>query len=129
MTGHEDFSVDEFFGDELSEIERHHLLQRTVREGVDLQQELAKGGPFANYIKARRSAAAAALRALLDVEPTDAINIAKAQIIVREYLVAAEWIAGTLSDAEQARTTIKEDFTTTTDDDNQDDTDGGHYDD
>lgn len=99
-----------FFADGMSDIERRKWLERTGRIAAEIEIDLETGGPLGLYAKSRRNEAMEALRILADIDPRDAIAIAEAQAIVREYLRVFAWVAAKIEEAAQATETIKRDY-------------------
>jgi hypothetical protein len=117
----ERFTYEEFFEDSMSDIERKHSLEREKRIGTDIQADFAENGPLSMYLKERRTVARDALKALVNVDPSDSVKVATTQTIIREYLVVVQWVSSRLQNAELAKDAIEEEFVDETDSE----TDGG----
>lgn len=108
---------DDFYDDGLADIEqsdaeRKKTLQRQIREAQEIAHAIENDGPLGKYLSYRRTIARRALQVLVDTPPEQAVRIAAAQAEVREFLRVGAWVLSELSDAEQAKQTIKEDFDT-----------------
>lgn len=100
---------EEFFDDELSNIERRSALERAERVAADIEQDLSATGPLALYVQSRRQEAAESLRVLVNIDPKDAVAVAEAQQSVKEYLRALDWIYRSMEAAEDAARAKSED--------------------
>jgi hypothetical protein len=98
-----------FFDENLHDVERRQALQRIKRKSVDIERDFAAQGPLKGYLDSRREEAKEALRILVDIEPTDAVRIVQAQSSVREYLRVVDWIASSLDEAVQAEAELDDD--------------------
>ncbi len=105
---------DDFYDDGLADIEtnaeRKTALQRQINEGQQIADAIQNDGPLGKYLAFRRDIARRALQVLVDTPPEQAVRIAAAQAEVREFLRVGAWVLSELSDAEQAKETIKEEF-------------------
>lgn len=116
----DDFDNDQFEYDVMSDVERRHDLEREVRVGTQIRRDIEQSGPLAGYLRDRRQLALGALSALVSADPQNAIEIAQAQAVVREYLNVRDWIGENLTAGEQAREVIRDEFGDGTEDESQD---------
>lgn len=65
---------------------------------IDIQDK----GPLYGYLRDRRIEAVNAMMDLLDVDPRDAVEIAKLQAIVENWTNATDWMKARLNDAQDA---------------------------
>lgn len=101
---------DDFFEEGMSDLERKAEAQRKIREADEIEHDLKTGGPLGTYVQIRRKIGLSALRNLVSVSPEDAVNIARLQVEVREYLRVCEWITSEFKDAQMAEHMINTDF-------------------
>ena len=112
---HED-PTDPFFMDAVEELERRRQLERVGRIAAEITVDLESKGPLGLYAVDRRNDAAAALRTLAAVDPRDAVAIAEAQAVVREYLRVFEWVGGWADRAVEAEEIINREYNSEQDD-------------
>lgn len=115
-----DFDNDAFDDDVMSDIERRHDLERKIRVGAQIRLDIEQSGPLAGYLRDRRRLALGALSSLASTDPQNAIEIAQAQAVVREYLNVRDWIGEHLTAGEQAKATIRDEFDDETEDETTD---------
>lgn len=107
----QDQSLEEqFFGDQLGELERRKLLEEAGRVAAEIAIDLTESGPLGRYVQSRRLEAAEALRLLVDADPRDAIAIMSAQSTVREYLRVCSWVSARIDDGDEAGKIIERDY-------------------
>lgn len=107
----EDPSLEQqFFDDQLGELERRKLLEGVGRIAAEVTVDLTDGGPLSRYVKSRRLEAAEALRALVETDPRDAIGVATAQATVREYLRVCSWVSARIDEGAEAERIILRDY-------------------
>ncbi len=104
------YDVGAFLDERLAAMEERAGLERVGALGAAIEYELIEGGPLKLYLEARRQEAGAALIALAEADPRDAVSIAEAQATVREYVKAARWIAARVEDADHAQEQIEREY-------------------
>lgn len=102
--------TDPFFLDAVEELERRRMLERTGRIAAEITIDLESKGPLGLYAADRRNDAATALRVLATVDPRDAVAVAEAQAVVKEYLRVFEWVGGWADRAVEAEEIIKREY-------------------
>lgn len=107
--GSEDL-LDSLYDASLRDLEERQALERAGRVAANIEIDLEQGGPLGLYIKSRRQEASEALRVLAEVDPRDAVSVAMAQSVVREYLRAVNWVAAKIEESEAADEIIKRDY-------------------
>ena len=108
------FLEDEFWDEELTDVERRRGLELQINLAEAIEHELrAKSGPLYLYIRNRRAEARSALRDALTIDVSNEagrLAITQAQTRVEEYLKVCVWVASRLDEATEARTIIAEEF-------------------
>lgn len=111
MTGDQDeYGSDEFYGEEMSGLERRQQLERSARIASDIEQAITSAGPLAGYMKGRRSLALDALAALTSVDPANALEISRHQALIREYLNVRAWVLESINEGNDSKEILKEEF-------------------
>ena len=108
--GEEEDAFEQFFDEGLTDLERRRALEIAGRVAADIEIDLQEKGPLYLYVQARRDQARDALRALVSVDPKDAVSVVRMQTTVAEYLKVFDWIRGCMDEAENAEAIIKEDY-------------------
>lgn len=102
------FHEDGLYDEALGHLEAKHALESATRIGAAIEIDLQDRGPLYLYVMARRKAAMGAMKSLIEIDPSNGIEIAAAQAAVREYVMACGWIRAQLDAAGQADEMIKE---------------------
>ncbi len=102
--------ISSLFDNTMRDLEQRQALERAGRVAVDIEIDLEQGGPLGLYIAARRQEACEALRVLASIDPRDAVSVALAQSVVREYLRAVNWVSSKIEESEAADEIIKRDY-------------------
>lgn len=102
QSGFYDTLEEEFFDEELSNIERRKALESAERVAADIEHDLNISGPLALYVQSRKREASESLRVLVNLDPSDAVAVAMAQQSVKEYLRAIDWIYKSVEAARDA---------------------------
>jgi hypothetical protein len=85
-----------FFDDALME------LQRATRQAAEVHMDLAARGPLYQYAMERRDVAMRAMVDLLNFDAKDAVEIAVAQAMVKEYLAVCSFVEVKIFDGQTA---------------------------
>ena len=104
---------DDFVAERLDALERQSrraTLDGITTMGAAVEIDLSDRGPLFHYLSERRDEAAAAMLALVEVDPKDAVAVATAQARVTEYLRVTRWIKQRREEAAEADRAIKEDY-------------------
>ncbi len=98
------------FDSSLRDLEERQALERANRLAANIEIDIEQNGPLGQYIKFRRQDACEALKVLAEIDPKDAVSVALAQSVVREYLRAVSWVSASIEESEAADEIIKRDY-------------------
>lgn len=96
--------------DNLSEIERRHLLEKQGRIAADIELDLQDRGPLYLFVQQARGTAVAAMQLLARIDVNDGPGILRAQASVQQYIQALRFIHGGLEAGQQAEEIIHEEY-------------------
>lgn len=105
---HTKFDPDLLALEELENI--NERIDRATTRAAEVMVDLQQHGALYQYVLARRSAAARALRQLAEADPTSSTEIMQLQATVRLYTDACSFIDQALAAGEQAEAIINEEF-------------------
>lgn len=105
----DDETGNEFFEDGIIAAQRKADLIRQRADGAQVEIELTEDTPFRRYVDACRAEGVEALRCLAEIDPQDAVVIAKLQAKVQAYLTVRAWALGQIERSIVADRAIRED--------------------